>query len=342
MVAERKELLLKLLVNNMRKKTPDAELSIQFDDLDTLREVIGHRNTHLAYLEKHFPIKIYHRGNFIKLAGEEPVVDTVHRVIKEIIKIVEKGREITLREIEFICRNVKTSDTNFEELMEDVILITPRRKPITPKNITQKTYIEAMRKNDIVFSIGPAGTGKTYLAVAVAVAHLMNQDVQRIILTRPAVEAGEKLGFLPGGLAEKVDPYLRPLYDALYDMLDYEKVTRFIEKGIIEIAPIAFMRGRTLNDSFIIMDEAQNTTSDQMKMFLTRLGFNSKTVITGDITQIDLPKGQISGLVEVQEVLKDIAGIEFVYFTEKDVVRHPLVQDIIRAYENYSKMREIK
>lgn len=326
----------------MRKKIPDAELSIQFEDLDILREVIGHRNTYLAFIEKQFPIKIFHRGNFIKLTGEEPVVDTVHKVIKEMIKIVEKGRELTLREIEFLCKNLKSNDINIEELMEDVILITPRRKPITPKNLTQKRYIDAMRKNDIVFSIGPAGTGKTYLAVAMGVAHLINQDVQRIILTRPAVEAGEKLGFLPGGLAEKVDPYLRPLYDALYDMLDYEKVTRFIEKGIIEIAPIAFMRGRTLNDSFIIMDEAQNTTSDQMKMFLTRLGFNSKTVITGDITQIDLPKGQVSGLVEVQEVLKDIKGIDFIYFTEKDVVRHPLVQDVIRAYEAYLKQREGK
>lgn len=326
----------------MRKKIPDAELSIQFDDLDILREVIGHRNTYLAFIEKQFPIKIFHRGNFIKLSGEEPVVDTVHKVIKEMIKIVEKGRELTLREIEFLCKNLKSNEINIEELMEDVILITPRRKPITPKNLTQKRYVDAMRKNDIVFSIGPAGTGKTYLAVAMGVAHLINQDVQRIILTRPAVEAGEKLGFLPGGLAEKVDPYLRPLYDALYDMLDYEKVTRFIEKGIIEIAPIAFMRGRTLNDSFIIMDEAQNTTSDQMKMFLTRLGFNSKTVITGDITQIDLPKGQVSGLVEVQEVLKDIKGIDFIYFTEKDVVRHPLVQDVIRAYEAYLKQREGK
>lgn len=326
----------------MRKKIPDAELSIQFDDLDILREVIGHRNTYLAFIEKQFPIKIFHRGNFIKLSGEEPVVDTVHKIIKEMIKIVEKGRELTLREIEFLCKNLKSNEINIEELMEDVILITPRRKPITPKNLTQKRYVDAMRKNDIVFSIGPAGTGKTYLAVAMGVAHLINQDVQRIILTRPAVEAGEKLGFLPGGLAEKVDPYLRPLYDALYDMLDYEKVTRFIEKGIIEIAPIAFMRGRTLNDSFIIMDEAQNTTSDQMKMFLTRLGFNSKTVITGDITQIDLPKGQVSGLVEVQEVLKDIKGIDFIYFTEKDVVRHPLVQDVIRAYEAYLKQREGK
>jgi phosphate starvation-inducible PhoH-like protein len=326
----------------MRKKIPDAELSIQFEDLDILRAVIGHRNTYLAFIEKHFPIKIYHRGNFLKLSGEEPVVDTVHKVIKEMIKIVEKGRDLTIREVEFLCKNLKSNETNIEELLEDVILITPRRKPITPKNLTQKRYVEAMRRNDIVFSIGPAGTGKTYLAVAVGVAHLMNQDVQRIILTRPAVEAGEKLGFLPGGLAEKVDPYLRPLYDALYDMIDYEKVMRFLEKGIIEIAPIAFMRGRTLNDSFIIMDEAQNTTSDQMKMFLTRLGFNSKAVITGDITQIDLPKGQVSGLVEVQDVLKDIKGIDFIYFTEKDVVRHPLVQDVIRAYDNYLKLREAK
>lgn len=322
-----------------RKKTEDAELSFQIDDIDVLRKITGHRNEYLNYIEKKIPVKIFHKGNFIKISGEEESVDAAHSVIEDMVKLTEKGREINLMEIDFILKN-KTAKTSFQNIYEDVILVTPRRKSVVPKSLSQKNYVDAIRDNDMVFSIGPAGTGKTYLAVAMAIAHLMNHTVQRIILTRPAVEAGEKLGFLPGGLAEKVDPYLRPLYDALYDMLDYDKVTRFIEKGIIEIAPIAFMRGRTLNDSFVIMDEAQNTTSEQMKMFLTRLGFNSKAVITGDITQIDIPRENISGLVQIQSILKGIGGIKFVYFTEKDVVRHPLVQDIIRAYENYKKREE--
>jgi phosphate starvation-inducible PhoH-like protein len=214
------------------------------------------------------------------------------------------------------------------------------RKQIAPRSLNQRRYLEAIEKLDMVFGIGPAGTGKTYLAVAMAVAALTNKEVNRIILARPAVEAGERLGFLPGSLQEKVDPYLRPLYDALYDMLDPDKVDRFLERNTIEIAPIAFMRGRTLNDAFVILDEAQNTTSEQMKMFLTRVGFNSKAVITGDITQIDLPPGKISGLVEARTVVSGVEGIEFIYFNEKDVVRHPLVQRIIRAYDEFGGGRD--
>jgi len=320
-----------------RKKTATAELSLQIDDLNLLKTVVGQRSEFLNYLEKKLPVTIFQKGNFIKISGEEYAVDAAHRVVQELMKLAKKNRTLNLWEIDFIIKNITSTEDNLDELYDDVIFVTSRRKPIVPKNPSQKLYVDAVRKNDMVFAIGPAGTGKTYLAVALAVADLINQRVQRIILTRPAVEAGEKLGFLPGGLAEKVDPYLRPLYDALYDMLDYDKVMRFIEKGIIEIAPIAFMRGRTLNDSFVIMDEAQNTTSEQMKMFLTRLGFNSKAVITGDITQIDIPKTNVSGLVEVQDILKSLKGIEFIYFSEKDVVRHPLVQDVIRAYDAHER-----
>jgi phosphate starvation-inducible PhoH-like protein len=221
-----------------------------------------------------------------------------------------------------------------KDIFLDTVYISAMKRRISPKSLNQKRYIEAIRKHDIVFGIGPAGTGKTYLAMSMAVAALMNHEFIRIVLARPAVEAGEKLGFLPGDLYEKVNPYLRPLYDALHDMMDFEKATRLVQRGVIEVAPLAFMRGRTLNDSFVILDEAQNTTSEQMMMFLTRLGFGAKAVITGDVTQIDLPAGVVSGLVEARDLLTGIEGITFVYFTERDVVRHPLVQDIIRAYES--------
>lgn len=322
------------------KKRQDTELSFTINNIDTLRKILGHRNEYINYIEKKLPINIHHKGNLIKIVGEETYVDKTKELFDRIIGLIEKRRDVNLFEIDYLIKNLFSEEKELEELIDDVILITPRKKPIVPKNPSQKRYVDAIRKNDMVFAIGPAGTGKTYLAVALAVSELLSHKIQRIILTRPAVEAGEKLGFLPGGLAEKVDPYLRPLYDALYDMLDYDKVMRFLDKGIIEIAPIAFMRGRTLNDSFVIMDEAQNTTSEQMKMFLTRLGFNSKAVITGDITQIDIPKEQKSGLVEVQNILKEIDGIKFIYFTEKDVVRHPLVQDIIKAYEKYNLSKE--
>ena len=221
------------------------------------------------------------------------------------------------------------------EVFSDTIYVTARHRIITPKNLGQRRYVQAIRENDIVFGIGPAGTGKTYLAMAMAVAHLVERKVKRIVLTRPAVEAGERLGFLPGDIADKVNPYLRPLHDALFDMVDHEKATAFMERGTIEVAPLAFMRGRTLNDSFIILDEAQNTTSEQMKMFLTRLGYGSRAVITGDVTQVDLPSGRMSGLREVQKVLRDVEGIAFCPFSEVDVVRHPLVQEVVKAYEGY-------
>lgn len=229
------------------------------------------------------------------------------------------------------------SEPSLRELFANNIAVASKKRFIIPKTEVQRQYVEAIKTNDIVIGIGPAGTGKTYLAMAMAINSLLKKEVSRIVLARPAVEAGEKLGFLPGDMYEKVNPYLRPLYDALFDMMDAEKAGKLIEKGIIEIAPLAFMRGRTLNDSFIILDEAQNTTSEQMKMYLTRLGFNSKTVITGDTTQIDLPQGKISGLVEIEDILKGIEGIRFIYFTERDVVRHRLVQEIVKAYERYEK-----
>jgi phosphate starvation-inducible PhoH-like protein len=229
------------------------------------------------------------------------------------------------------------AELSLKELFLDQIAVASKRRFIVPKTTTQKAYIDAIRNHDMVIGIGPAGTGKTYLAMAMAISAFLKKQVSRIVLARPAIEAGEKLGFLPGDMFEKVNPYLRPLYDALYDMMEAEKASRLIERGVIEIAPLAFMRGRTLNDSFIILDEAQNTTSEQMKMYLTRLGFNSKTVITGDITQIDLPQGKSSGLVEVVKILEGVDGIRFVFFSEKDVVRHKLVQEIVRAYERYEK-----
>jgi len=248
---------------------------------------------------------------------------------------------LTSQEVRERAKNYLQSKTTIEAgLKEEVILITHRKKAIVPKTHTQRLYIDAIKNNDIVFGIGPAGTGKTYLAMAMALAHLKANKVNKIILTRPAVEAGEKLGFLPGGIAEKVDPYLRPLYDALYDMVDYDKAGYMLERNIIEIAPLAFMRGRTLNDAFIILDEAQNSTKEQMKMFLTRIGFGSKVVITGDITQIDLPKREQSGLVEAIKVLRGIEGISFVWFKEEDVVRHPIVARIIKAYEEFEKSKE--
>ncbi|HCP09298.1 MAG TPA: phosphate starvation-inducible protein PhoH, partial [Thermodesulfobacterium commune] len=247
---------------------------------------------------------------------------------------IKSGYTIYPSDVEYASRIIlENPKANLKEIFLDTIFVTSGRKVITPKGITQKKYIEAIRRSEIVFGIGPAGTGKTYLAVAMAVSYLMKGEVNRLILVRPAVEAGEKLGFLPGDIAEKVNPYLRPLYDALYDMLSFDKVARLFQKGAIEIAPLAFMRGRTLNEAFIILDEAQNTTSEQMKMFLTRLGQNSKAVITGDVTQIDLPDPKKSGLLEAMEVLEGIEGISFIYFTKSDVVRHPIVQRIIEAYE---------
>lgn len=297
------------------------------------RILSGNMDRNLKMIEQLTGVTVGVRGEKVFFDGPEEKVDDVWRLVVDIIDNLGKGRPITSEEIENIFRQLNNgATTNYSELVSEAVVLTPR-KSVVPKSRNQKLYLERMSIDDIVFGVGPAGTGKTYLAMAAAVRALISKEVSRIILTRPAVEAGEKLGFLPGDMYEKVTPYLRPLYDALFDMLSTEKALKLVERGVIEIAPLAFMRGRTLNDSFVILDEAQNTTTEQMKMFLTRLGFDSRAVITGDITQIDLPLRNSSGLVEVMDILAEIQGISFVTFNEKDVVRHPLVQAIIMAYE---------
>ena len=259
----------------------------------------------------------------------------------QLYDLIQRGYPVYPSDVDYAVRILSRDRTaNLQDIFLDTVYVSSNRRTITPKSLAQKAYIDAIRNYDIVFGIGPAGTGKTYLAMAVAVAELMKRKVSRVVLTRPAVEAGEKLGFLPGDLAEKINPYLRPLYDALHDKVDFERAQKMIERGVIEVAPLAFMRGRTLNDSFVILDEAQNTTREQMKMFLTRLGYGSKAVITGDITQIDLPAGTRSGLKEARHILRDVDGIQFTLFTEKDVVRHRLVQDVITAYERAQEAQE--
>jgi len=265
-------------------------------------------------------------------------VEKVKELINELREASLKGHALRPEDIRYAISNMKAGlEVSIEELLNRGITVSTRKGPVVPKTSTQAEYLDAIRTHDIVMGIGPAGTGKTYLAMAMAINALLSKQVSRVVLARPAVEAGERLGYLPGGMVEKVTPYLRPLYDALYDMMTVAEANRYIEQGIIEIAPLAFMRGRTLNDSFVILDEAQNTTSEQMKMYLTRLGFNSKTVITGDITQIDLPSGRVSGLVEAKDLLGGIEGIKIVYFTERDVVRHRLVKKIVQAYEKHEK-----
>lgn len=298
----------------------------------------------LKILEEALGIEASIRGNKILINGDEKAVNTAERLIRELKSINTDEYIIKPEDIRFALRALKESDAagtefSLKELFLNTIPVSSKNKFIVPRSETQKRYIDAIRKYDMVIGIGPAGTGKTYLAMAMAINALLKKQVSRIILARPAVEAGEKLGFLPGDLYEKVNPYLRPLYDALFDMMEAEKAYKLIERGVIEIAPLAFMRGRTLNDSFIILDEAQNTTSEQMKMYLTRLGFNSKTVITGDVTQIDLPTAKVSGLVEAEKILKDVEDVCFIYFSEKDVVRHRLVQQIIKAYERFERAR---
>jgi phosphate starvation-inducible protein PhoH and related proteins len=314
---------------------------ISFTDNDLLRSLLGEHDRNVKLIEKFAPVKISVRGNILSIAGEEIAVDLVHNLILQLHALLEKGYPIYPADIDYAHRILSSnSSTNLEKIFLDTVFISSKKRSITPKSIAQKIYIDLIRSYDIVFAIGPAGTGKTYLAMAMAVSALLDKKVNRIVLARPAVEAGERLGFLPGDLAEKVNPYLRPLYDALFDMIDFDKASALIHKGVIEVAPLAFMRGRTLNDSFVILDEAQNTTSEQMKMFLTRLGFGSKAVITGDITQIDLPHDKISGLVEAETILKKVRDIKFVNFSEIDVVRHPLVQDVIRAYNHLDRGRK--
>ena len=301
--------------------------------------LLGERDELLKVVEKAFRSAILVRGNEITITGEESELETISRLFEELLELLDSGMALTVESVEKAIEMIlEEGELNPTEVFTDII-ISRRGKVIRPKTPNQKRYIEAIRSNTIVFAIGPAGTGKTYLAMAMAVKALLSKQVGRIILTRPAVEAGEKLGFLPGDMYQKVDPYLRPLYDCLYEMIEVEKFSRYMEQGVIEVAPLAFMRGRTLNDSFIVLDEAQNTSPEQMKMFLTRLGFGSKAVVTGDITQIDLPGGQPSGMNVVREILKGIEGIEFVYLDEKDVVRHKIVQEIVRAYRRYDDAR---
>ncbi len=301
-----------------------------------IESFIGNYDENLKLMEKSFNVSLSVRGHEFHIDGEDKAVEDFAFFLSQLSDIVEQGRHLTKEDIRMAITLFKANNSiPVSEHFAHFRIRTSSKKLVLPRSENQRQYIEAIKKHDMVFSIGPAGTGKTYLAVAMAISFLNDKRVNRIILARPAVEAGEKLGFLPGDLVEKVDPYLRPLYDAIYDMMERDRSEKLLDRGEIEIAPLAFMRGRTLNDSFVILDEAQNTTSDQMKMFLTRIGFNSKAVITGDITQIDLPSGKISGLVESQWVVKTIPGIKFIYFNEKDVVRHPLVQSVIKAYELY-------
>jgi phosphate starvation-inducible PhoH-like protein len=321
-------------------REPLAE-KVVFDDLQLANALFGAHNENLKRIAKTVGVKINAKGNALTIQGEDTDIQLSRRVLNDLYHLLQKGYPLYPNDIDYALRILSDDwSVNLEEIFLDAVYISSKRKMITPKSLAQKRYIDAIRKYDLVIGIGPAGTGKTYLAMAMAVAFLMKQEVERIVLTRPAVEAGEKLGFLPGDISEKVNPYLRPLYDALHDMMDFDRASKLVEKGVIEVAPLAFMRGRTLNDSFIILDEAQNTGPEQMKMFLTRLGFSSKAVITGDITQVDLPENKTSGLIEVQGILKGIEGIEFVYFSDRDVVRHPLVQDIIKAYDTYERGEE--
>ena len=314
------------------------EQTISVDRLEQAVSLFGSFDENIRLVEREYGVNVISRGSDLKVTGEAENVSRAVRAIGGLLTLINRGESLSEQNVRYVLSLVEEgSEDKLHALTADCVCITSRGKPVKPKTLGQKRYIEAINQNTIVLGVGPAGTGKTYLAVGMAVTAFRAKEVNRIILTRPAVEAGEKLGFLPGDLQHKVDPYLRPLYDALFDMLGAENFQKFQERGNIEVAPLAYMRGRTLDDSFIILDEAQNTTSEQMKMFLTRLGFNSKIVVTGDITQVDLPDGKRSGLVEVMRILKGIEGIATVSFTEKDVVRHRLVQDIIKAYEKHEE-----
>ncbi len=313
-----------------------GDLELTFDNPRFFQDLLGHHDEHVKAIERTLGVRVGASGTTLLIHGDEVERELAGRVLNQLYAVVERGYPIYPSDIDYAIRILsRDRGANLRDIFLDTVYISAHKRTITPKSVAQKQYIDAIRNFDIVFGIGPAGTGKTYLAMAMAVAELMRNNFARVILARPAVEAGEKLGFLPGDLAEKVNPYLRPLYDALHDMVDFDRAQKLLERGVIEVAPLAFMRGRTLNDSFVILDEAQNTTPEQMKMFLTRLGYGSKAVITGDVTQIDLPAGRLSGLKEAQTVLANIEGIQFCRFSERDVVRHRLVQDIIAAYDRH-------
>lgn len=307
-----------------------------------LETLFGVHDQNIKYLESLLDVRIDARGQDVSIDGDPTDVETVQRILEDFSELFKEGRHFTDKELrEAFAQIAEDRAFSLRDYFTKARFNPAGKKQVAPKSANQRKYIQAIQDSDVVFGIGVAGTGKTYLAVAMAVQALMQKQVNRIVLARPAVEAGEKLGFLPGDLQDKVDPYLRPLYDALFDLIDYERVARLLEKRVIEVAPLAFMRGRTLSDAFIILDEAQNTTSEQMKMFLTRIGFGSKAVITGDVTQVDLPTGKRSGLIEAERILSNLQGIDFIYFTDKDVVRHKLVQMIIKAYEEHGKKSHI-
>jgi len=318
-------------------KESDSPNRFRAADPELANLLFGFQNKHLKQIERALEVKIGSKGSELHLQGEEHQVVLARKLLDQLATLIKEGYPLYPTDIDYAVRILSAdSKVQLKDVFLDTIFVSARKKIITPKSLSQKTYIDGIRQNDVVFGVGPAGTGKTYLAMAMAVAALMRKEVSRIVLVRPAVEAGEKLGFLPGDIAEKVNPYLRPLYDALYDMLDFTRGQDLIQQGIVEVAPLAFMRGRTLNDAFVILDEAQNTTNEQMKMFLTRLGFGSKAVVTGDVTQVDLPEGRSSGLLDAKRVLEGTRGIFFNYFSDRDVVRHPIVQAIVQAYEKSS------
>lgn len=322
----------------MMKDIDTVEEILKFESLDVLSNLFGHLDENIRRIETELKVVVTNRGEELKISGDAENVADAKKVIGQLISLAQKGEMIDGQTVAYCILSVREGrEESLSDLGGDCICITSRGKPVKPKTFGQKAYISAIRSNTITLGIGPAGTGKTYLAVAMAVTALRNKQVDRIVLTRPAVEAGEKLGFLPGDLQDKVDPYLRPLHDALFDFLGVETYQNYLEKNIIEVAPLAYMRGRTLDDSFIILDEAQNTTCEQMKMFLTRLGFRSKIVITGDVTQIDLPDGKQSGLKQAMKVLENVNDISIQKLSAKDVVRHALVQEIIRAYDAYAE-----
>ncbi len=314
-----------------------AEKNIHVEKIEHIPNIFGNYDENINIIQRHYNVAVFSRGNDIKLTGADENVEYALKAIESLIVLSAKGEQITEQNVRYIISMIQDGiHKEIVSLAEDGVCVTLSGKVVKPKTIGQKNYVNAIKKNTIVFGVGPAGTGKTYLAVAMAVKAFRNHEINKIILTRPAVEAGEKLGFLPGDMQNKVDPYLRPLYDALYEMLGAETFQKHLERGSIEVAPLAYMRGRTLDDAFIILDEAQNTTPEQMKMFLTRLGFNSKMVITGDITQIDLPDTKKSGLIDAIRILNDVEDISINQFSDKDVVRHRLVQDIIKAYEKFT------